>query len=142
MTSKDYFIDYDNRKIKAYSLHGFLAGIHELYEDNYVIHEPYRTSMRIGNIFEVSFIESGEREKLEKLKEQRKIQEEKENREEELSSMIAMLSDDNLDAEAKKAFPEFKAFAEKFNVTDRGAIGLKKKLIEVRDDFLKELEKL
>lgn len=142
MTTKDYFIDYQNRKIKAYSLHGFLQGISELYEENYVIHEPYRTSKRIGNIFEVSFVQSDEGKKLAELKKQRTVEKEKENRETELSSLIALLSDENLEIQSKKVFPEFKEFADQFNVTDRGATGLKKKLKQVRDELLKELEGL
>lgn len=142
MTTKDYFIDYQNRKIKAYSLHGFLAGIGELYKENYMIHEPYRTSKRIGNIFEVSFVASEEGEKLAELKKQREIEAKKENRETELSALIALLADDNLEGESKKPFPEFKVFAEQFNVTDRGATGLTKKLKVVRDELLKELQEL
>lgn len=137
-----YRIDYHNKKLVAYTLHDFLEGIHVLYESNYVIHDPQSTAVKVANMYSVSFIQSEEGKALAEQEQQLKVQEEKEDREKELSALIALLSDDNLDKEAKKVFPEFKEFAEKFNVTDRGAVGLKKKLKEVRDELLSELEGL
>ena len=136
MKVKDYFINEDH--ILAFSMPDLVTGIIEAQENGRTLGDPNLASKvgveyRVALLKEESEIQKDSDEDTEDEKEEKQSTEDQdEESKDKTIKPLSEVTDEEIDAFDN--FPDLKEFANKYGITGRGEIQVKKRLKEARDN--------